>query len=95
MEIYMDHFTVRGDYFDEASSNLEKVLRICRDTNLALRNEKCFMIMSGGSVLGHHVSVVGIKVDLAKIEVNVNMLPPTNQKGFLASEVMWATIGSL
>jgi hypothetical protein len=95
MEIYMDHFTVTGDYFGEASSNLEKVLRRCRDTNIALSNDKCLMIMSGGIVLGHHVSVVGIKVDLAKIEVIVNMLPPTNKKGFLAFEVMWATIGSL
>jgi hypothetical protein len=66
MEIYMDHFTLIGDYFDEASSNIEKNLRICRDTNLALSNEICFMIISGRIVLGHHVSVIGIKVDLAK-----------------------------
>jgi hypothetical protein len=57
MEIYMDDFTVTGDSFDEALINLEKVLKRCRETNLALSNEKCFMIMTGGIILGHHVSV--------------------------------------
>jgi hypothetical protein len=37
MEIYMDEFTVVSDTFDEALTNLEKVLKRCRETNLALR----------------------------------------------------------
>jgi hypothetical protein len=81
MEIYMDDFTVTSDSFDEALSDLEIFLRRCRETNLALGNEKCFMIMTRGIGLGHHVQVAGIKVDPTKIELIVNMLPPTNQKG--------------
>ena len=52
----MDDFTVMGDTFEEALLNLEKVLQICRETNISLSNEKCFMIMTEGIVLGHHVS---------------------------------------
>ena len=39
------------------------------------------MIMTRGIVLSHHVSTGAIKVDPAKIEIIVNMLPLTNQKG--------------
>ena len=77
----MDEFIVVGDTFEEALTNLEKVLKRCRETNITLINEKCFMIMTGGIVLSHHVSTGGIKVDPAKIEIIVNMLPLTNQKG--------------
>jgi hypothetical protein len=59
---------------------IERVLNTLAE-NIALRNEKFFMIMTGGIILDHHVSVVGIKVDLDKIDVIVNMLHPTNQKG--------------
>eukprot|EP00253_Pinus_taeda_P011339 PITA_11339 len=70
-----------GDTFEEYLQNLEKVLQRCRETNLLLSNEKCFMIMTEGIVLGHHVSAAGIKVDPAKIEVIVKLSPPTNRKG--------------
>jgi predicted RNase H-like HicB family nuclease len=55
MEIYMDEFIVVGDTFEEALTNLEKVLKRCRETNIALSNEKYFMIMNEGIILGHHV----------------------------------------
>jgi len=59
----MDDFTVYGDYFNETLKNLEKVLTICKETNLALSREKCFMMFNKGLVLGHHISRYGIKVD--------------------------------
>jgi len=70
-----------SDYFDEALMNLDFFLKRCRETNIALRNEKCFMIMIGGIVLGHHVFATGIKVDPPKIEGIIKMEPPTTQKG--------------
>jgi hypothetical protein len=76
----MDDFTMTGDSFDEALIDLEKYLKRCRETNIALRNDKLFMIMTRVIVLGHHVYVVGLKVDLAKIEVIVKMSHSTNQK---------------
>ena len=38
------------------------------------------MLMTEGIVLGHHISVIGIKVDPAKIEVITNLPPPEAQK---------------
>ena len=77
----MDEFIVMGDNFEESLHNLKKFLQRCREYNISLSNEKYFMIMTEGIVLGHHVSVVEIKVDLAKIEVIVKFPPPTIQKG--------------
>jgi hypothetical protein len=40
VEVYMDDFTVHGQDFQEALTNLEKVLIRCKETNLSLSNEK-------------------------------------------------------
>lgn len=84
IEVYMDDFIVMGGTFEEALHNLRIVLQRCRETNLSLSNEKCFMIMTEGIVLGHHVYVAGIKVDLAKIEVIGKFPPPMSLKGLLS-----------
>ena len=76
----MDDFTVYGNTFEEALSNLEKVLIRCQESNLSLSHEKCKMLLTEGIVLGHHLSVEGIKVDPAKIEVIVNLPSPKTQK---------------
>lgn len=38
------------------------------------------MMLTEGIVLGHHISSLGIKVDPEKIQVIVNLTPPTTQK---------------
>ena len=76
----MDDFTVYGNTFEEALSNLEKVLIRCQESNLSLSHEKCKMLLTEGIVLGHHLSAEGIKVDPAKIEVIVNLPSPRTQK---------------
>jgi len=40
----MDDFTVYGNCFEEALENLEKVLIRCKEANISLSHEKCFMI---------------------------------------------------
>ena len=65
----MDDFTVYGSSFEEALENLEKVLIRCKETNLSLSHEKCFMMFTEGIFLGHHISGDGIKVDRSKVEV--------------------------
>ena len=80
MEIYMDDFTTFGFTFEEAMVNLEKVLIRCQEQNLALNSEKCFMFMQEGVVLGHFISVAGIQVDQAKIEVIQTFPIPTKSK---------------
>jgi hypothetical protein len=80
VEVYMDDFSVHGDSFDKSLKNLEKVLIRCIETNLSLSNEKCFMMLTEGVVLGHHISSSGITVDPAKIQIIINLPEPINQK---------------
>lgn len=76
----MDDFIFYGNTFDDCLNNLEKVLQIYIDKNIYLSNEKCFMMLIEGKVLGHHISSSGIKEDPTKIEVIVNLMPPTTHK---------------
>jgi len=69
VEVYMDDFTVYGNTFEEALENLEKVLKRCKEANLSLSHEKCFMMFTKGIVLGHHILGDGIKADKSKVEV--------------------------
>eukprot|EP00253_Pinus_taeda_P029632 PITA_29632 len=73
---------VYGDSFEEALGNLEKVLLRCRETNLSLSHEKCFMMFNEGIVLGHHISGDGIKVDRSKVEVISKLPIPNCQRDF-------------
>lgn len=70
----MENFTTYGESYEEALSNLEKVLKRCKDHNLSLKNEKCFMMMTQGIILGHFISSEGIQVDPHKIEI-ISTLP--------------------
>ena len=72
----MDDFTAYGNNFQESLDNLEKVLIRCQETNLSLSYEKCKMLLTEGTFLGHHISYQGIKVDPMKIEVIVGLPSP-------------------
>ena len=80
MEIFMDNFTPYGKDFEEALENLKKVLTRREQTRLSLSTEKCHMMMSEGVVLGHFISVDGIRVDPSKIKVIKNIPTPATQK---------------
>jgi hypothetical protein len=49
--------------------NLDKFLKRCQETHLALNWEKFHFMVREGIVLGHRVSERGIEVDQEKIEV--------------------------
>ncbi|GJX85991.1 reverse transcriptase domain-containing protein [Tanacetum coccineum] len=74
MEVFMDDFSVFGDSFSTCITNLEKMLKRCEDTNLALNWEKSYFMVKGGIILGHKISKKGIEVDKAKIDV-ISKLP--------------------
>eukprot|EP00253_Pinus_taeda_P035744 PITA_35744 len=78
-EIFMDDFTPYGTAFEDALQNLEKVLKQCIEVHLALSTEKCHMMMNEGIVLGHYVSLLGIQVDPAKIQVILTLPIPKTQ----------------
>nr|GEV95873.1 reverse transcriptase domain-containing protein [Tanacetum cinerariifolium] len=74
MEVFMDDFSVFGNSFSTCLTNLEKMLKRCEDTKLALDWEKSHFMVKEGIVLGHKISKKGIEVDKAKIEV-ISKLP--------------------
>ncbi|GJY33267.1 reverse transcriptase domain-containing protein [Tanacetum coccineum] len=81
MEVFMDDFSVFGDSFSTCLSHLEKMLKRCEDTNLALNWEKSHFMVKEGIVLGHKISKSGIKVDRAKVDVIAKLPHPTTVKG--------------
>ena len=81
MEVFMNDFSVYGTSFKACLSNLEKVLRRCKETNLTLNWEKCHFMVQKGAVLGHVVSNRGIEVDKVKVEVIKRLPPPIDLKG--------------
>ncbi|RVW92962.1 Retrovirus-related Pol polyprotein from transposon 17.6 [Vitis vinifera] len=80
MEVFMDDLTIYGEDFGDCLSNLETILQRCIEKNLVLNWEKCHFMVEKGIVLGHVISRKGIEVDKAKIEIIVNLPPPTNVK---------------
>ncbi|GJR77848.1 reverse transcriptase domain-containing protein, partial [Tanacetum coccineum] len=81
MEVFMDDFSVFGDSFSTCLTNLEKMLKRCEDTNLALNWEKSHFMVKEGIVLGHKISRKGIEVDKAKVDVISKLPHPTTVKG--------------
>ncbi|GJY42166.1 reverse transcriptase domain-containing protein [Tanacetum coccineum] len=53
MEVFMDDFSVFGNSFSTCLTNLDKMLKRCEDTNLALNWEKSHFMVKEGIVLGH------------------------------------------
>nr|GEZ43609.1 reverse transcriptase domain-containing protein [Tanacetum cinerariifolium] len=63
MEVFMDDFSVFGNSFSTCITNLEKMLKRCEDTKLALNWEKSHFMVKEGIVLGHKISNKGIEID--------------------------------
>eukprot|EP00253_Pinus_taeda_P025910 PITA_25910 len=72
----MDDFTHYGSDFQEALSNLGKVLDKCIEMNLSLSLEKCEFFITEGIVLGHAISQQGLQVDPNKISIIQRVPPP-------------------
>nr|GEZ70146.1 reverse transcriptase domain-containing protein [Tanacetum cinerariifolium] len=72
MEVFMDDFSVFGNSSSTCLTNLEKMLKQCEDTKLALNWEKSHFMVKECIVLGHKISKNGIEVDKAKIKVILN-----------------------
>ncbi|GJU82664.1 reverse transcriptase domain-containing protein [Tanacetum coccineum] len=81
MEVFMDDFSVFGSSFSTCLTHLEKMLKRCEDTNLALNWEKSHFMVKEGIVLGHKISKSGIEVDRAKIDVIAKLPHPSTVKG--------------
>nr|GEZ96465.1 reverse transcriptase domain-containing protein [Tanacetum cinerariifolium] len=60
---------------------IEKTMKMCEDTKLALNWEKSHFMVKECIVLRHKISKKGIEVDKAKIEVILKLPHPTTVKG--------------
>ena len=76
LEIFMDNFSVFGDWYEGCLENLRRVLERCQEKNLVLNWEKCHFMVTQGIVLGHIVSREGIEVDKSKVELISNLPTP-------------------
>ncbi|GJT19553.1 reverse transcriptase domain-containing protein [Tanacetum coccineum] len=81
MEVFKDDFSVFGNSFSTCLTNLDKMLKRCEDTNLALNWEKNHFVVKEGIVLRHKISKKGIEVDKAKIDMISKLPRPTTVKG--------------
>eukprot|EP00253_Pinus_taeda_P006299 PITA_06299 len=75
----MDDCTPYESSFQEALSNLGKVLSKCIEMNLSLSLEKCEFLMTEGTVLGHTDSRQGLQVDPNKVAIIKRVPPPQKQ----------------
>eukprot|EP00253_Pinus_taeda_P027448 PITA_27448 len=75
----MDDFTPYESSFQEALTNLGKVLTKCIEMNLSLSPEKCEFLMTKGTVLGHTISQQGLQGDPHKIVIIQKVPPPQKQ----------------
>nr|GEX48788.1 reverse transcriptase domain-containing protein [Tanacetum cinerariifolium] len=73
--------TFQRDSFSSCLSNLDKMLKRCKDTNLVLNWEKCHFMCKEGIVLGHKISKSRIEVDREKVDVIAKLPHPTTVKG--------------
>nr|GEZ02391.1 reverse transcriptase domain-containing protein [Tanacetum cinerariifolium] len=69
MEVFMDDFSVFRNSFSTCLANLEKMLKRCEDTKLALNWEKSHFMVKEGIVLGHKISKKGIEVTRRKLKL--------------------------
>lgn len=67
-------FIVFGDSFDLCLNNLDRIVKICEETNLVLDWMKCHFMIQEGIVLGHKISRKCIETDKAKIDAIKNCL---------------------
>ncbi|GJS75499.1 reverse transcriptase domain-containing protein [Tanacetum coccineum] len=86
IEVFMDDFSVSRDSFSSCLSHLDKMLKMCEDTNLVLNWEKCHFMVKEGIVPGHKILKFGIEVDREKVDVIAELPPPTSVKGIRRAE---------
>ena len=79
MEVYLDDWTIYS-LLKEHTKWLRMMLERCRQIQLSLNLKKCIFLTPIGILLGHIVCKDGIKVDMAKIKIIIDLKPPTNPK---------------
>lgn len=79
MGVYFDDWTIYS-LLKEHTKWLRMMLERCTQIQLSLNLKKCIFLTSISILLGHVVCKDGIKVDMAKIKIILDLKPPTNPK---------------
>lgn len=62
----------------EHLQHIQEVLKILKENELKINNEKCRFMKTEVDVFGHRLTNQGLKPQLSKIEAIRNWLPPGN-----------------
>jgi hypothetical protein len=79
MVVYFDDWTIYN-LFKNHIQWLKLMLEQCRQIQLSLNIKKCIFSTPIGILLGHMVCKDGVKVDMEKIKIILDLKPPVNQK---------------
>ena len=79
MGVYLDDWTIYSMFKDHIKW-LRLMLERCKQIQLSLNIKKCIFATPIGILLGHVVYKEGIKVDISKIKVIIDLKPPVNPK---------------
>ena len=74
--VFIDDILVYSKDTQEHEQHLRIVLRIMREKKLFAKLSKCDFWLKEVSLLGHIVSIEGIRFDHTKIEAIMNWKPP-------------------
>jgi hypothetical protein len=78
--IYLDDITVFSRSEKEHRCHLRKVFLKCRRFGLSLNPKKSLFAMKEGNLLGHIVSVEGVRIDPSKVEAIQTLSLPRSRK---------------
>jgi hypothetical protein len=79
MVVYFDDWTIYN-LFKNQIQWLRLILERCRQIQLSLNIKKCIFSTPIGILLGHMVCKDGVKVNMEKIKIILDLKPPVNQK---------------
>lgn len=78
MEVYIDDWTIYN-LLRHHMQYFHLMLECCQQIQLSLKIEKCIYAKPIGTLLGHVICKDGMKIDLARIKVTLNLKPPPTQ----------------
>ena len=80
MELYIDEMLVKSVKVELHITHLVEAFQVLKSYNIKLNPAKCAFGVSGGKFLGFIVNNRGIEANSDKINVVLDMLPPSNIK---------------
>ncbi len=84
VRVYIDDIVIWSDELEEVLELLERVLQACVESGIYLKLAKSSVLHPETKVLGHIVSISGIRPDPKRIQGLISALPPQNKKQLMS-----------